>query len=122
MTYPFEQMLALAQANGRLFVRLTEISRAGWERELQIGRGFMVPIGDQSRDTPSGQAPDASREAVAGLVQDLAEVRTVALAGMKDAALEWQKACAEVLASCTTLLTSSCREQPAAGGGDDSPA
>lgn len=98
MTYPIEQFVTLARANGQLALGLAEIARTGGTQCAEIGRKSFTDALGQFKGLEPGKFPkfsDASaRETLAGLEA----YRDEALAGTRQAFEEWQAAWAAAFA------------------------
>ncbi|AYO75504.1 hypothetical protein P7B04_26020 [Sphingobium yanoikuyae] len=103
MTYPFDQMLALTQANAHLALKFAKIARANCEDHVQIGSRFLGAVADQFKESAPGKVEFANSEAVSGLFEELAETRTTALLGVKEAMAEWQQSCINEVTAPKTI-------------------
>lgn len=97
MTYPLEQMIALSHANTQLARKLADIGYANWEDHVRLGGQFASAFADQFKGLTPGTIPTIKSEPISGLLDDLVENRTAAIADTKTAWDEWRSCCAEVM-------------------------
>lgn len=99
MTFPIDQFMSLARANGQLALKLAEIARTAGEDYLRLGSKTMSGLVDQTGTAASGMVSPANSEAGATILAELEQSREAAVAKSKAAFEDWQAACKDVWAS-----------------------
>lgn len=90
MSYPIDQILALAKANGQFAIRLTEIARETGEDYAQLGTRATASFFEQFKELKPGTFPAFTSEGASNLVGDIEKSREEWLAKAKAAFDEWQ--------------------------------
>lgn len=104
MTYPIDQIIALARANGELALKLAEIARSAGEQYLQIGSKATAAVADQVKDVKPGAVPTFNSEEARNLFAEIEKNRQAALTEARSALTEWQ-------GSYTALFTDASNQQ-----------
>src|SRR3546814_13424009 len=92
MSYPLDQITALAKANGELVLKFAEIARSGGEEYAQIGSKAATLFVDQFKELKPGTVPSFKSEAVTSLfgeVEKRSEERRVGKEGVSTCSCRW---------------------------------
>lgn len=101
MSYPVDQIVALAKANGQFVLKLAEIARMGGEEYMRIGSKVAAGLVDDLKDIRPGTVPAFQSGNVTGLIGEIDKSRDEAVARMKSAFVEWEGACKDALSQVT---------------------
>lgn len=104
MTYPIDQLLALATANGQLAVKLGEIARETGQDYAQLGAQATSALFAQFKDWKPGTVPPLP-EAASSLVEAVEKSREAAVDRTRAAVQQWQ-------GSFDALLSPASGQQP----------
>ncbi len=98
MTYPVDQLTALAKANLNLALKLADVARAGGQESLQLGSKAVGGFAEEARSAmtvANGTAQGGDKSAAdknAALLSEFEKVREQMIAQTKAAFGEWQQA------------------------------
>ncbi|MBO9378748.1 hypothetical protein GG804_18420 [Sphingomonas histidinilytica] len=101
MSYPLDQITALARANGELALKFAEIARAGGEECAQIGSKAAALFVDQLKELKPGTVPSLKSEAVTSMFNEAEKSREMAATKFKAAIDEWQGSWKDLLSQAT---------------------
>jgi hypothetical protein len=101
MSYPLDQITALAKANGELVLKFADIARTGAEDYAQIGSKAATLFVDQLKELKPGTAPSFRSEAVTSLLSEAEKSREVSVGKLKTAIDEWQSSWKDLLSQAT---------------------
>ncbi|MFW2828386.1 hypothetical protein [Sphingomonas sp. ID0503] len=90
MTYPIDQIVALAKANGQLALKFAEIARTAGEQYLQVGSKATAALADQVKDAKPGAVPSFNSEEATNLLAEIEKNRQAALTEARTALTQWQ--------------------------------
>jgi hypothetical protein len=97
MTYPLDQIVALAEANGRFFFKLTNIAQSAGEDYARIGNKAATAIVDQFKQMKPGTVPIFKSDDANILVGEAEQSREASLAKLNAAFDEWRGCCKDAL-------------------------
>jgi len=97
MSYPLDQITALAKANGELLLKFAEIVRTGSEDYVQIGSKAATVFVDQLKELKPGTVPSFRSDAATRLLSDIEKSREASVGKIKAAVDEWQGCCKDAL-------------------------
>ncbi|MCF8710106.1 hypothetical protein [Rhizorhapis sp. SPR117] len=101
MSYPLDQITALAKANGELVLKFAEIARTGGEDYAQIGSKAATLFADQLKELKPGTVPSFKSEAVTSLFGEVEKSREASVGKIKAAVDEWQDSWKDLLSQAT---------------------
>ncbi|MAM37715.1 hypothetical protein ACGGKE_18235 (plasmid) [Sphingobium naphthae] len=101
MSYPLDQITALARANGDLVLKFAEIARTDGENYAQIGSKAVTLFVDQLKEFKPGTVPAFRSEAVTSLLNEVEKSREASVGKLKAAIGEWQVSWKDLLSQAT---------------------
>lgn len=101
MSYPLDQITALAKTNGELVLKFVEIARSGGEEYAQIGSKAATLFVDQLKELKPGTVPSFKSEAVTSLFGEVEKSREASVSKIKAAVDEWQGSWKDLLSQTT---------------------
>ncbi len=101
MSYPLDQITALAKANGALVLKFAEIARTGAADYAQIGSKAAALLVDQLKELKPGTVPGFKSDAATSLFSEVEKSREATANKIKAAVDEWQGCCKDVLSQAT---------------------
>ena len=97
MTYPVDQLVALAKANGHLALRLADIMRTTGEEFLSTSNKARSSALDHLKDSKLGAFPVLNGDSTSSAWREMEKSREEALAQTRAAFSEWQDKYRELL-------------------------
>lgn len=102
MSYPLDQITALAKANGELVLKFAEIARSGGEEYAQIGSKAATLFVDQLKELKPGTVPSFRSDAVTSLFAEAEKSREASVGKLKAAIDEWQGSWKDLFSQATS--------------------
>lgn len=99
MTYPLDQIILLAKANGQLMLKLADISRTSSQQYAQIGTKAASQVADRLKALQPGQVPAFATEGAEHILGDIQKVREETLGKVQGVFEEWQGSWSQLLSS-----------------------
>lgn len=99
MTYPFDQIILLAKANGQLMLKCADISRASAQEYAKIGTKAASDVAGQFKSLQPGKLPGFEAEGTSQVLGEIQKVREEALGEVRGAFEEWQGAWTQLLSA-----------------------
>ncbi|AHE53559.1 MULTISPECIES: hypothetical protein [Sphingomonadaceae] len=101
MTYPLDQITALARANGELVLKFAEIARTGGEDYAQIGSKATTLFVDQLKELKPGTVPAFRSDGFTSLLGEMEKSREASMSKIKAAVEAWQGSWKDLLSQAT---------------------
>lgn len=102
MSYPLDQITALAKANGELVLKFAEIARSGGEQYARIGSKAATLFVDRLKALKPGTVPSFRSDAVTSLFGEVEKSREASVGKLKAAIDEWQGSWKDLLSQATS--------------------
>ena len=90
MTFPVDQFVSLAKANGQLALKLAEIARESGEEYVKISGKAGAQLADKVQTFKPGALPKADSKGVHTLLAQIEKSRAAAMEKAQAALAEWQ--------------------------------